>query len=265
MPYKQHLLIILFTVFLCCTRLVFGQEIPPKDTPIIPLVEAEQEQKNDSLSSNMPVIDQINERATDTIQVDSIIPPKEAFTDIVEYFGEQYVYLDKKANKVYMYDKAYIIYGDVRIDAGLIVLDYNTNEVYAKGIDSAGTYSQRPVFKQGANIVEPDSIKYNYNSEKALVHNSRGEEQSFRYIAKTTKKVNDSVIYLSNVKFTTSKNIDNPEYYFFTRRAKFVPKKKIITGVTNMYIADVPTPIGLPFAFLPRRTERDSLVGPWLH
>ena len=99
MPYKQHLLIILFTVFLCCSGLVFGQEIPPKDTPIIPLVEAEQEQKNDSLSSNMPVIDQINERATDTIQVDSIIPPKEAFTDIVEYFGKQYVYLDKKSKQ----------------------------------------------------------------------------------------------------------------------------------------------------------------------
>ena len=258
MPYKQHLLNILSTVLLCCSGLVFGQEIPTKDTPNIPLVEADEQQQKDSLSSNKPGIEQINERATDTIQVDTIKPPKEAFTDIVEYFGEQYVYLDKKANKVYMYDKAYIIYGDVRIDAGLIVLDYNTNEVYAKGIDSAGAYTQRPIFKQGANVVEPDSIKYNYNSEKALVYNSRGEEQSFRYIAKTTKKVNDSVIYLSNVRFTTSKNIDNPEYYFYTRRAKFVPKKKIITGVTNMYIADVPTPIGLPFAFLPLGEDRQS-------
>ena len=60
------------------------------------------------------------------------------------------------------------------------------------------------------------------------------------------------------MKFTTSKNIDNPEYYFYTRRAKFVPKKKIITGVTNMYIADVPTPIGLPFAFLPLGEDRQS-------
>ena len=141
MPYKQHLLIILSTVFLCCSGLVFGQEIPPKDAPIIPFVETQQPQENDSLSNNKLVINQINERATDTLQVDSITPPKEVFTDIVEYYGEQYVYLDKKQNKVYMYDKAYIVYGDVRINAGLIVLDYNTNEVYAKGIDSAGTYT----------------------------------------------------------------------------------------------------------------------------
>ena len=110
MPYKQHLLNILSTVLLCCSGLVFGQEIPTKDAPNIPLVEADEQQQKDSLSINKPRIEQINERATDTIQVDTIKPPKEAFTDIVEYFGEQYVYLDKKENKVYMYDKAYIIY-----------------------------------------------------------------------------------------------------------------------------------------------------------
>jgi lipopolysaccharide assembly outer membrane protein LptD (OstA) len=257
-PYKQHYLIILFTVLLCYSTFVFAQEIPNKDTPTIPVVEAPQEQQKDTLFNIKPILDEINERVSDTTKTDTVAPQKEVFADIVEYFGEQYVYLDKKANRVYMYDKAYVIYQDVRIDAGLIVLDYNTNEIYAKGIDSAGTYTQRPIFKQGKNVVEPDSIKYNYSSEKALVHNSRGEEQSFRYIAETTKKVNDSVIYLSNVKFTTSKNIENPEYYFYTRRAKFVPKKKIVTGITNMYIANVPTPIGLPFAFFPLTEDRQS-------
>jgi len=160
-PYKQHLLIILSTVFICCSGLVYGQEIPPKQTPVIPIIETQEQEKNDSLFTNKPVFDQTKEPLTDTLQVDSIPPPKEVFADIVEYYGEQYVYLDKKQNKVYMYDKAYVIYGDVKINAGLIVLDYNTNEVYAKGIDSAGTYTQRPVFEQGANVVEPDSIKYN--------------------------------------------------------------------------------------------------------
>lgn len=157
-----------------------------------------------------------------------------------------------------MYNNAYIKYEDMRIDAGLIILDYNKNEVYAKGIDSAGVYSQRPVFVQGANKVEPDSIRYNFNSEKALVYNSRTEQSGFRVIAEVTKKVNDSVVYLRNVKFTTSKNIDDPEYYFYTRKAKFVPKKKIVTGLTNMYIADVPTPVGLPFAYFPLSEDRTS-------
>lgn len=203
-------------------------------------------------------ISETNERAQDTVKNDAIKPADEVLADKVEYFGEDYVYLNQKEKKVYMYNKAYIIYEDMRINAGLIILDYNKNEVYAKGIDSAGVYSQRPIFVQGNNKVEPDSIRYNFTSEKALVFNSRTEQSGFNVISEVTKKVNDSVVYLRNVKFTTSKNIDDPEYYFYTRKAKFIPKKKIVTGLTNMYIADVPTPVGLPFAYFPLTEDRAS-------
>jgi hypothetical protein len=231
-----------------------AQDIPPKNEANIPKTT-----KEDTLSVNLkPIVDEINEQAQDTVKTDSIKPPKETLTDIVDYYGEDYVLLNRKENKVYMYNKAYIIYGDMRIDAGLIILDYNKNEVYAKGIDSAGVYSQRPIFVQANNRVEPDSIRYNFDTEKALVYNSRTEQNGFRVISEVTKKVNDSVVYLRNVKFTTSKNIDDPEYYFYTRKAKFVPKKKIVTGLTNMYIADVPTPVGLPFAYFPLTEDRTS-------
>ncbi len=259
--YKQHLLTFFTLLLFGFYSSVNAQEIPPKETPTIP-AETEQEENIEGDTIVLPVpsiLEEIDERAQDTTKTDTIKPPKdEVLQDIVEYYGEDYVYIDKKTNRVYMYNQAYVIYQDVRIDAGLIILDYNRNEIYAKGIDSVGEYSQRPVFTQGANRVEPDSIRYNYDSEKALVYNSRGEESGFRYIAETTKKVNDSVIFLRNVKFTTSKNIEDPEYYFYTRRAKFVPKKKIVTGLTNMYIADVPTPIGLPFAYFPLTEDRTS-------
>lgn len=251
---NRHYLTIFLTFLLLCSAVLHAQDIPPKNEANIPRTT-----KDDTISVNLkPVIDEINEQAQDTVKTDSIIPPKETLTDVVEYYGEDYVLLNRKENKVYMYNKAFIIYGDMRIDAGLIILDYNKNEVYAKGIDSAGVYSQRPIFVQATNRVEPDSIRYNFNSEKALVYNSRTEQNGFNVIAEVTKKVNDSVVYLRNVKFTTSKNIDDPEYYFYTRKAKFVPKKKIVTGLTNMYIADVPTPIGLPFAYFPLTEERTS-------
>ncbi len=233
---------------------MYAQDIPPKNEANIPRTT-----KEDTISVNLkPVFEEINEQPQDTVKTDSIKPPKETLTDVVDYFGEDYVYLNRKENKVYMYNKAFIIYGDMRIDAGLIILDYNKNEVYAKGIDSAGVYSQRPIFVQATNRVEPDSIRYNFDTEKALVYNSRTEQNGFNVIAEVTKKVNDSVVYLRNVKFTTSVNIDDPEYYFYTRKAKFVPKKKIVTGLTNMYIADVPTPIGLPFAYFPLTEDRTS-------
>lgn len=251
---NRHYLTIFLTFLLLCSAVLHAQDLPPKQEANIPKTT-----KEDTVSVNLkPIIDEINEQVQDTVKTDSIKPPKEILTDIVDYYGEDYVLLNRKENKVYMYNKAYIIYGDMRIDAGLIILDYNKNEVYAKGIDSAGVYSQRPVFVQATNRVEPDSIRYNFDSEKALVYNSRTEQNGFRVIAEVTKKVNDSVVYLRNVKFTTSKNIDDPEYYFYTRKAKFVPKKKIVTGLTNMYIADVPTPVGLPFAYFPLSEDRTS-------
>lgn len=252
----KHYLTIFLTFFIFWSANVTSQDRPPTQEINIPRATA-----NDTLLVDIkPLVAEVNEKAKDTVKGDTLktAPPQETLTDVVEYYGEDYVFLNRKENKVYMYNQAFIIYEDMRIDAGLIILDYNKNEVYAKGIDSAGVYSQRPIFLQGANKVEPDSIRYNFNSEKALVYNSRTEQSGFRVKAEVTKKVNDSVVYLRNVQFTTSKNIEDPEYYFYTRKAKFVPKKKIVTGVTNMYIADVPTPVGLPFAYFPLTEDRTS-------
>ena len=189
---------------------------------------------------------------------DTLVSAPEFLEDLVDYYGEDYVYMDQENSKVFMYNKAFMTYLDYRIDAGEIILDYAKNEVYAKGIDSAGVYSQLPVFVQGNNKVQPDSIRFNFQTKKALVFNSRTSQNDINMLSQITKKENDSVYFLRNVKFTTSENVDDPEYYFYTRKAKFVPQKKVVTGLTNMYIADVPTPLGLPFAFFPLADTRAS-------
>ena len=101
-------------------------------------------------------------------------------------------------------------------------------------------------------------LKFNFDTKKAIIFNSRTEEAGLKIISDITKKENDSVYYMNRAKFTTSENIENPEYYFLLRKAKVIPGKKIITGPTNMYIADVPTPIGLPFAYFPISNKRSS-------
>jgi lipopolysaccharide assembly outer membrane protein LptD (OstA) len=240
-----------------------AQDIPPSNT-----VQVRSNQVTDSVAPTNPparvqldslLMDQVAVEQ-DSVRSDSIEPPAEFLTDIVEYYGEDYVYLDRKTNQVFLYNEAWVTYQDMRIDAGLIIIDYNKNEVYAKGIDSSGAYAQSPLFVQGGNKVEPDSIRFNFDTKRALVYNSYTEQNGFNVISEVTKKENDSVYFLSKVKFTTSENIDDPEYYFYTRKAKFVPGKKVVTGLTNMYIADVPTPVGLPFAFFPLTEDRASGV-----
>src|SRR5690606_37364485 len=113
-----HYLTIFLTFLLFCGAVLHAQDIPPKNETNIPRTAQE-----DTLSVNIkPVIDEINEQQQDTVKPDSIKPPKETLTDVVEYFGEDYVLLNRKENKVYMYNKAFIIYEDMRINAGLIIL-----------------------------------------------------------------------------------------------------------------------------------------------
>ena len=63
---------------------------------------------------------------------------------------------------------------------------------------------------------------------------------------------------------TTSKK-EKPDYYLQIDKAKLVPNKKIVAGPTQLYIADVPTPAILPFAYFPLEKERTSgfLIPSW--
>ena len=196
------------------------------------------------------------EKETDTIKMDSI-KPKKAFLDgKVRYKADDYAKIDQNKKIITLYDQAELYYQDVELKAGIIVMDYEKNEVYAGRIkDSTGTYTQYPNFKQGANVIEPDSIRFNFKTKKALIWNSRSDQGEFKIKAAITKKENDSVYFLKGARFTTSKDVDNPEYYFQTNKVKFIPGKKVVTGLTNMVIANVPTPIALPFAFFPMSKE----------
>lgn len=177
----------------------------------------------------------------------------------IRYKAEDYVKIDQKKKLITLYNQAELYYQDIEIKSGIIVMNYEKNEVYAGRIkDSLGKYTQYPLFKQGSNVVEPDSIRFNYDSKKALIWNSRTDQGEFRVKGEITKKENDSVYFIKNARFTTSKNVDNPEYYFFTNKIKLVPGKKVVVGVTNLVIADVPTPVALPFAFFPMTNEKRS-------
>ena len=92
---------------------------------------------------------------------------------------------------------------------------------------------QYPNFKQGPSEVQPDSIRFNFKTKKALIYNSRTEQGEFKIKAAVTKKENDSVYFLKGARFTTAKDIDDPEYYFRTNKVKFVPDKKVVMVLTK--------------------------------
>ena len=187
------------------------------------------------------------------VKKDSTKTNKKATLDaIVKKSAKDYEKVNLKKSELTLYNEAHLIYKDIDLQAGIIVFNFDKDEVYAGRIkDSLGNYSQYPVFKQGANEVQPDSIRFNTKTKKALVWNSRTTQQDFKIKAEVSKRVNDSVYYMKKARLTTSEDVDNPEYYFNIQKVKFVPGEKVVAGVTNMVIADVPTPLGLPFGYFP--------------
>ena len=93
---NRHYLTIFLTLLLLCSAVVHGQDIPPKNEADLPKTT-----KEDTLTVHLkPVIADINEKAQDTVKTDTIKPEKEALTDVVDYYGEDYVLLNRKENKV---------------------------------------------------------------------------------------------------------------------------------------------------------------------
>ncbi|OCB74874.1 putative LPS assembly protein LptD [Flavobacterium crassostreae] len=233
---------------------LYGQEILQKRTPLAVLKQTDTTTKPPTSKAKPLVAAPLQDSAT--IKVDTVVSKKAFLDGILKYKAKQYARIDQKKKQITLYDTAELYYQDIELTSGIIILDYQKNEVYAGRIkDSTGKMTQYPNFKQGSNAVQPDSIRFNFKTKKALIWNSRSDQGEFRIKADVTKKENDSVYFLKGARFTTSKNIDHPEYYFKTNKVKFVPGKKVVTGLTNMVIADVPTPIALPFAYFPMSKE----------
>lgn len=251
--------IVLLSIFLTIgTSKVYSQENPKKLTLPLP------EKKEDTLTTLTVQPLKFPKKEIDSTKSDTTKKKKSVLEGIVKRTALDYERIDQKKKQVTLYNQAELHYLDVVLKSGIIVMDYAKNEVYAGRIkDSAGNFTQRPVFAQGSNVVEPDSIRFNFKTKKVLIWNSRSKQGELNFIAQKAKKENDSVYFMENVKFTTAEDIDDPEYYFLARKAKFVPKKKVVVGLTNMYIADVPTPIGLPFAFFPMtETSQSGIILP---
>ncbi|PWA08863.1 organic solvent tolerance protein OstA [Flavobacterium laiguense] len=244
--------IVLLSIFLSLgSGNLYSQDIKKKQTTI-----PSKKQEVKSSDTKNSVDKSVVEVKTDTVRLDTVKVKKGVLDSKVKYKAENYVKIDQKKKHITLYDKAELYYQDVELKSGIIVMDYEKNEVYAGRIkDSLGNYTQFPNFKQGSNVIEPDSIRFNFKTKKALIWNSRSNQGEFNVKAAITKKENDSVYFLKGARFTTAKDIDNPEYYFQTNKIKFTPGKKIVTGFTNMVIAGVPTPLFLPFAYFPLSKE----------
>lgn len=200
----------------------------------------------------------------DTIKIDTV-QNGERLEDILVYNSDDQIHRWKDKMS-YLLRKAVVKYTDMEILADYIEINWETGDVYADGKrDSLGMIVEPTIFKQAGKEYEQHSFKVNFKTKIGIAYNIRVKEGEGVLVGDKVKRANDSIMYIRGADYTTDtyfmeKKTDDPDYVLRTGKAKFVDgeNKSMITGPINMRIYDVPTPLVLPFAYIPMGEDRSA-------
>lgn len=196
-----------------------------------------------------------------TIPVDTIYINDDSMGGISKYSARDSVYADLKKKQLHLYGEATVESEDMNLKAGYILIDMNTEEVTATYVlDEEGKMIEKPLFNMGGDQVEANTLKYNLNTKKAYIEAVKiKQDEMYLYMGKAKRQTNEDIHFVDG-RFTTC-DLEEPHYHFQLSRAVLVPNKRIVTGPMNLHIAGVPTPLGLPFSYIPQKDQSDRTHG----
>jgi lipopolysaccharide assembly outer membrane protein LptD (OstA) len=198
---------------------------------------------------------------TDSAKKDTIIAPKPSksfLDDKVTYNATDSMIIDMENEKAYLYNNAVVVYQDMKLEAGYIEIDFANNTVYSRGMkDSAGAIVQKPLINQASDQYKAGEITYNFDTKKGKIKDVITQQGGGYVHGSDIKKDSNNVCFVANGKYTTC-NLDHPHFYIGAKKIKMIPDDKIITGPAQLNIADIPTPLVVPFGYFPNKKGRTS-------
>ena len=158
--------------------------------------------------------------------------------------------------RVYLTDQAEVTYDDIKIKADSIVFDMIANTVFAAGrTDTTGRVIGKPVFTQGTQEIESDSLFYNFVTRKAVAYKIVTKQDEGLLRSQVTKLLEDGTSNIAKSTYSTC-DAEQPHFYINLPKAKIYPGKKIISGPGYLVLEGIPLPVALPFGFFPIQTKK---------
>lgn len=188
---------------------------------------------------------------SDTVSVDD-----EDFEAPVFYGSEDSSYADLRNEVVHLWGKAFVDNGEVRLDAGYIMVDFKSQEILAMyRYDEDSNKVELPKFADGSDEIIAETVRYNFDTKKAFIEEvAIQQDENFLYMGIAKRHANEEVHFRQG-RFTSC-NLEEPHYHFQLSKAVLVPNKRIVSGPMNLWLAGVPTPIGLPFSIIPQMEDK---------
>lgn len=157
-----------------------------------------------------------------------------------------------------LYNKAVIEYGEMKIEAGYIRIEFDKSEIYATGLaDSTGKIEQKPLFTEKGKTYRSDDMRYNFNTGKARINKMITQEGEGFLHGEKIKKTGSAAFYVKDASYTTCSH-EHPHFAIHTPKAKVIPGEKVVTQFAYLELLGVPTPLMLPFGFFPTTDKRKS-------
>ncbi len=233
-------------------------------TPLFGQVEGLQRlEQNDSITQNIAsdtltdVVDSLLSEGKYLLS-DSILVTNGDIETTIKYNATDSMNLDMVQRKIFLYGEAHIEYGDIKLDADYIEINWVTSELMAKPTyDSLGNPVGRPVFDDGRDSYETDEIRYNFKTRKAFIKGVVTKQGDGFVLGSRVKKDQENNLYVDGGRFCPCDD-PNALTYFKAAKIKMIPGDKVITSPFNLFIGDVPTPIGFLFGMFPLPKTRSS-------
>ncbi len=189
---------------------------------------------------------------------DTVKISKNALKSKVVYSARDSIRLEVENQKVYLYGDAHVTYEDTKMDAEQIILDTKNNFVSAKGIlDSTGKRIGDPKFSDGGQEFSSRGMSYNFETKKGKIKEVITKEGDGILHGEQVKRDSSNNFFVQHGKYTTC-DLEHPHFYISASKVRVIPNDKIITGPAYLVIADIPTPLMLPFGFFPNKKGQKS-------
>ncbi|MDR1594983.1 MAG: LPS-assembly protein LptD [Prevotellaceae bacterium] len=207
-----------------------------------------------------------SEKAVDTtvnmVMDSSQAVKKGAFQDPITYAAKDSMIIDLLDidTIVYLYKEGNVKSLDMEMTAGYIDGSKNKGTIFGQGyLDTTGKWLERPVFKQGGEQFEMETVTHKFTSEKTRIKNISAHQGDGLLYGDVAKRMPDHSTFIQGAKYTTC---DDPHPHFYIRmtKGKIVdkPSRYIYFGPSYLVIEDVPFPLIIPFGFFPQQSGRSS-------
>ena len=177
--------------------------------------------------------------------------------DKITYKAKDSIVYDITAKKMFLYNGAETHYQKITLNADKVDFDWTTMIMGAEGRDSAGRVIGKPVFVDDGKEYRATKMLYNFKNSRGKVFEVSTSEGDAYLHSEAVKRSDELAWWGYKSKYTTC-NLDHPHFYFKAKKIKLIPGKIIVTGPANLWIADIPTPIYIPFAIFPIKEGRRS-------